>query len=76
MRDSKGPFGQEPRGIKLKTDQALKEVTTMAWGIMMTGLTLVGMLGLMIFGLSGQENPASANSRVDANTMGMRRRAA
>lgn len=48
----------------------------MAWGIMMTGLTLVGMLGLMIFGLSGQENPASANSRVDANTMGMRRRAA
>jgi hypothetical protein len=48
----------------------------MAWGIMMTVLTLVGMVGLMIFELSGQEDPASANSRVDASTIGVRPRAA
>ena len=40
----------------------------MAWGIMMTGLTLVGMLGLMILGISAQENPTKADSREGAST--------
>jgi hypothetical protein len=49
----------------------------MAWGIMMTGLTLVGMAGLVLFGLSGQEGPASSvDSRAAASTMDAQSRAA
>jgi hypothetical protein len=34
----------------------------MAWGIMMTAVTLVGMLGLLIFGLSQQKPPVRNES--------------
>lgn len=36
-----------------------KGVRTMAWGIMMTVVTLVGMLGLVMFEVSQQKPPAS-----------------
>lgn len=36
----------------------------MAWGIIMTGLTLVGTFGLVIYEITRQEEPsASADSR-------------
>lgn len=49
----------------------------MAWGIIMTGLTLVGMFGLVIFEITRQEEPsASADSRAGASTTGVLPRAA
>lgn len=48
----------------------------MAWGIIMTGLTLIGMLGLMVLGLSGQEDPTRVDSKGTASTVGARPRAA
>jgi hypothetical protein len=49
----------------------------MAWGIMMTAVTLVGMLGLVIFKI-GQEAPSlpSEDPAADASTAIEQRRAA
>ncbi len=49
----------------------------MAWGIIMTGLTLVGMFGLVLFEVTRQEEPsASEDSRAAASAPAVLPRAA
>jgi len=49
----------------------------MAWGIIMTAITLVGMLGLVIFSINQQEQrPSGTGSEAAASAMVGRRLAA
>lgn len=45
----------------------------MAWGIIMTALTMLGMLGLVIFEITSEEGPrARADSRGGAAAVALR----